>query len=136
VVAMSQDTSSGTIDISPRRRMRQATSYEEWKQAAIAQDERTGAAEWKTEERIRRYDYQVIRARLDEIREVRASGNPHRILFFLNEGIHGNTGAIGASSLYRVSHFGTKNLITHYSKELAGALDDVANAGPQGSPAC
>lgn len=114
--------------------MRQATSYEEWKQAAIAQDERTGAAEWKTEERSRRYDYQVIRARLDEIREVRASGNPHRILFYLNEGIHGNTGAIGASSLYRVSHFGTKDLITHYSKELAGALDDVANADPKDLP--
>jgi NTE family protein len=111
--------------------MMQASSYEEWKQAAIAEDERTGAARWKAEDRSRRYDYQVIRNRLDEIREVRAAGDPHRILFYLNEGIHGNTGGIGSSALYRRSHFGTKDLVTSYTNELAGALDDVANADPK-----
>ena len=117
-----------TIELSPQRRMKQATSYEEWKQAALAEDERTGAARWKAQDKSRRYDYKVIRARLDEIREVRRSGDPHRVLFYLNEGIHGNTGGMGSSSLYRRARFGTKDLVTKYTIELAGALDDVANA--------
>jgi TAG lipase/steryl ester hydrolase/phospholipase A2/LPA acyltransferase len=134
MVATSEDRVTPTIDLSPRRRMKQATSYEEWKQAAIAEDERSGAARWKNDDRSRRYDYEVIRSRFDEIREVRASGDPHRILFYLNEGIHGNTGGIGSSALYRRSHFGTKNLVTNYTSELAGALDDVASAGESEIP--
>jgi len=107
---------------SPRLRMRHARSYEEWKAAALAEDERTGAARWREIDRSRRYDYKVIRHRLEELREVRSSGDPHRLLFYLNEGIHGNAGGMGSSSLYRRAHFGTKDLVTDYIRELAGAL--------------
>ena len=117
-----------TIDLSPRRRMRDAQSYEAWKQAAIAEDERTGASRWKAEDRSRRYDYQVIRHRIDELRSLRATGDAHRVLFYLNEGIHGNTGGIGSGQLYRRARFGTKHLVRDYVRELAGALDDVADA--------
>lgn len=128
MAAASRDAEAATIEISPRRRMREATTYEQWKQAAIAEDERTGAARWKAGERSRRYDWQTIRDRLSELRYARRSGDPHRVLFYLNEGIHGNTGGIGTSSLYRRSRFGTKRLVEDYSRELAFALDDVAEA--------
>lgn len=128
MVATSRAAEAPTIDISPRRRMREASSYEQWKQAAIAEDERSGAAKWKAEPRSRRYDWETIQGRLAELREVRRSGDPHRVLFYLNEGIHGNTGGIGTSALYRRARFGTKNLVTDYTRELAGALEDVADA--------
>jgi hypothetical protein len=65
-----------TIDLTPEIRMAQARSYEEWRAAAEAEDERTGAALWKAKDESRRYDYKVIRRRLEELREVRASGDP------------------------------------------------------------
>jgi len=119
---------------SPRLRMRHARSYEEWKAAALAEDERTGAARWREIDRSRRYDYKVIRHRLEELREVRSSGDPHRLLFYLNEGIHGNAGGMGSSSLYRRAHFGTKDLVTDYIRELAGALEQVADVGEASIP--
>ena len=115
-----------SAELAPKLRMREAQSYEEWKAAALAEDERTGAARWREIDRSRRYDYKVIRSRLQEIREVKASGDPHRVLFYLNEGIHGNTGGMGSSALYRKSHFGTKDLVTDYISELAGALEQLA----------
>lgn len=118
-----------TIDLSPETRMDQAESYEDWSAAARAEDERTGAARWKALEESRRYDYKVIRRRLRELREVRASEDAHRLLFYLNEGIHGNTGGMGSSSLYRRSRFGTKDLVTDYSRELALAIDQLARVG-------
>jgi len=107
-------------------RLEDARTYEEWKAAALAHDERSGAARWRRVDQSRRYDYKVIRRRLEELRAVKASGDPHRLLFYLNEGIHGNTGNIGSSSLYRKAKFGTKELVSNYMTELAGALDQVA----------
>ncbi len=107
--------------------MKQAKSYEEWKAAALAEDERTGAARWREVDRSRRYDYKVIRRRIEELRDVRASGDSHRVLFYLNEGIHGNAGGMGSSALYRKALVGTKDLVSEYILELAGAIDQLSH---------
>jgi len=109
-----------------RPQMKTATSYKEWSLAAQAHDERSGAARWRRTDESRRYDYKVIRSRLEEIRGLRAAGDPHELLFFLNEGIHGNMGRMGSSSVYKKAKFGTKDLITNYICELSGALEQVA----------
>jgi len=121
------------MEVSPRFRravpkMSEATSYAEWSAAAKADDERTGAARWKRDDKSRRYDYRVLRRRMEEILEVKARNDPHELLFYLNEGIHGNTAGMGSSSLYRKAKFGTKDLITNYIEELAGALELAADA--------
>jgi hypothetical protein len=90
-----------------RPKMSDATSYQEWSAAAQAHDERSGAARWRGTDESRRYDYKVIRHRLDEILQLRAGGDPHEILFYLNEGIHGNMGGMGSSSVYKRAKFGT-----------------------------
>lgn len=106
--------------------MDNAATYHEWKAAAMADDERSGAAGWRRADASGRYDYRVIRRRLEEIRQVRASEDPHRILYYLNEGIHGNMGGMGSTRLYRKAKFGTKDLITNYIREQVGALEQVA----------
>lgn len=116
-------------DTRPTARMENAATYDEWKAAAIADDERSGAAAWKRVDESSRYDYRVIRRRLEELRAVRASGDPHRLLYYLNEGIHGNMGGMGSGRLYRRARFGTKDLITHYIREQAAALVQVAEVG-------
>lgn len=105
-----------------------AESYAQWQAAAQAHDERSGAAAWRHTDASRRYDYRVIRRRLEELRVVRADQDPHRLLYYLNEGIHGNMGGMGSSRLYRKAKSGTKDLITSYISEQANALEQIAAA--------
>lgn len=112
-----------SIPVASPRTLREARTYEEWKAAALLEDDQSGAAEWRRVDRSRRYDYQVVQKRLEEIRDVKASGDPHRVLFYLNEGIHGNAGGMGSPALYGKAKFGTKDLVTNYTRELAGALE-------------
>jgi TAG lipase / steryl ester hydrolase / phospholipase A2 / LPA acyltransferase len=138
---MTQASSVGATRLAARRgrtaqpSMDQARSYEEWKAAALAEDERTGAARWRQIDESTRFDYRVIRRRLEEVRKVRASGDPHQILYYLNEGIHGNMGGMGSTKLYRKARFGTKDLITSYIDEQALALEQVAEASDEEIPA-
>lgn len=109
-----------------KRKMAEAESYLEWKDAAIAYDQRHGLQRWKENELSRRYDYQAIRRRLDILREVRKNNDNARLLFTLNEGIHGNLGGMGSSSVYRKAKFGTKQLIVDYVEEITSALEHLA----------
>jgi NTE family protein len=106
--------------------MRSANNYCEWQAAAIAHDKHTGAAAWRARERSSRYDYRVIRHRLNELKKLRCGRNPTHLLFYLREGVHGNMGGIGESALYRRAKFGTKDLITEYINETVAALDQIA----------
>lgn len=102
-----------------------AKTYEEWRTAALADDERSGRAQWRRREASSRYDFETIRFRLDELRKIRRSGDPHRLLYYLHEGVHGNMGGMGSTALYGYARFGTKDLITDYVAELAEAIEQV-----------
>ena len=109
-----------------KRKMAEAESYEEWKEAAIEYDKRTGLQHWKEGELSRRYDYKAIRDRLDILKDVRKRNDNAALLFTLNEGIHGNLGGMGSSSLYQKAKFGTKQLIVDYVEEITSALEHLA----------
>lgn len=109
------------------RDLERATSYEEWKAAAQAYDSQTGLDRWKIMDQSRRYDYVAIRVRLDRLRTLRARQDNRGLLFSLNEGIHGNMGGMGSSSLYEKSKFGTKQLVVDYVDEIVSALDHLAS---------
>ena len=117
----------------PQRSMRElesalqrATSYDEWRLAAIAHDDASGAAAWKRQDRSSRYGYPGIRRRLDLMRRLRAEEDPHDLLYYLNEGIHGNMDGIGKPAMYNVARFGTKDLISTYLEELEQAIVDIS----------
>src|SRR5262245_2215040 len=93
--AGSRTTEAKRASSAASRRMEDARTYEEWKAAALAEDEQSGAAEWRKRDPSRRYDFRVIRLRYNELRQLRAQGNPHELMFYLNEGIHGNMGGMG-----------------------------------------
>jgi len=93
------------------RAMEQASSYEEWKEAALALDQKKDLDRWKIIDQSRRYDYVSIRVRLDRLRALRSRHDNRGLLFTLNEGIHGNMGGMGRSSLYEKANFGTKKLV-------------------------
>ncbi|MFT6725515.1 MAG: TAG lipase/steryl ester hydrolase/phospholipase A2/LPA acyltransferase, partial [Arenicella sp.] len=108
------------------RKMAEAETYDEWQAAALDYDERNGLQLWKQSERSRRYDYAAIRRRLDALKSMRAEADNQAILFTLNEGIHGNLGGMGSSSLYNKAKFGTKQMIVDYVDEVSSALEHLA----------
>jgi NTE family protein len=106
--------------------MNKATSYEEWREAAIEHDEISGQKRWREIDQTSQYDYTQIRLRLDRLRSLRARHDYHGLLFTLNEGIHGNMGGMGRSSLYKRAKFGTKKLIEQYVDEIDDSLRFLA----------
>lgn len=102
--------------------MATATSYDQWRAAAVEHDELSGMAEWREVEPTDLYDHAQIRLRLDRLRNLRTRGDYHGLLFALNEGIHGNMGGMGKSILYRMAKFGTKRLIEEYIAEVDTSL--------------
>jgi len=107
--------------------MANASSYDEWRQAAIAHDKASGVSRWVESDESEHFDYASIRRRLGRLRRLRRSGDHARLLFALNEGIHGNVDGIGRRALYGKARFGTKRLITEYVDEVVKALELLAD---------
>jgi len=105
-----------------QRQMDQCTNYEEWRQLAQDHDELSGQKRWREVDQSSQYDYSQIRLRLDRLRSLRSRHDYQGLLFTLNEGIHGNMGGMGRSSLYRLAKFGTKRLIEQYIEEIDDSL--------------
>ena len=109
-----------------KRKMAEALTYDEWKEAAIAYDQHYGLNQWKQNESSSRYDYDAIRQRLGELQTARKNKDNAHLLFTLNEGIHGNLGGMGSGSLYQKAKFGTKQLIVDYVEEVTQSLEQLA----------
>jgi TAG lipase / steryl ester hydrolase / phospholipase A2 / LPA acyltransferase len=109
-----------------RAAMDAASSYEEWKEAAIAYDKASGLVKWKESDISKHFDYASIRRRLDKLRRLRSRNDCGGILFALNEGMHGNIDGMGHGRLYAKAKFGTKQLIADYVDEVVAALDLLA----------
>lgn len=105
-----------------------AKTYEEWKEQALGADRRSRNDLWKADDASNLYDYRVIRRRLQELKDLRQAGDTRRMIYYMNEGLHGNMGGMGSPGLYRRAQFGTKGLIGAYVDELVGALEDLASA--------
>ena len=107
-------------------KMAKAESYEDWKQAALEHDEVSGREAWKHKEKCKSYDHVNIRSRYEELKGLRESEDHMGLLFALNEGIHGNMGGMGKSTLYERAKFGTKSLIEDYVGELVTSLKHIS----------
>jgi TAG lipase/steryl ester hydrolase/phospholipase A2/LPA acyltransferase len=119
-------TVNGSSLSSLERKMRKAKSFTVWKELALQHDAKTGREKWKSKEKSKSYDYSGIRYRLDMLKELRENKDDAGLLFALNEGIHGNQGGMGKSSLYEGVKFGTKHLIEEYVDEIVDALGHIA----------
>ncbi len=109
-----------------KRKMTEAETYQDWKEAAQAYDQRNGLDRWKQIDKSRRFDYSFIRSRLEQLRVLRRAKDNHGLLFSLNEGIHGNLAGMGSPKLYQKAKFGTKELVVDYVEEVASVLEHLA----------
>lgn len=108
--------------------MKTAESYTEYKDAAMAHDELSGAPEWKAKDACKDYDYRAIRKRVQRIKLAKSSNDAAGLMYILHEGLHGNLGNIAASSLNQHAKIGTKHLIEEFIKQVCESLDFIYQA--------
>ncbi len=118
------------MQMETRLKLKEATSFDEWRREAQAADSASGAEAWKNQDKTNRYDYSIIRRRYDELVDLRSSGDFDELIYYMNEGVHGNMAGMGAPTLYTRALFGTKSLITDYVEELKAALITISKAPP------
>ncbi len=111
--------------------MHSAESYKAWKTLALEHDYISGRETWKRKEKSKSYDHGNIRSRLDALRDLKKRQDYLGLLFALNEGIHGNQGGMGKSTLYERAKFGTKQLIEDYVDEIVDALHKIKDLPPE-----
>ena len=107
--------------------MAKAENYEQWQEAARDYDRAAGLDRWRTRDQSTQFDYVSIRLRLDQLRSLRARHDYRGLLFTLNEGIHGNMGGMGKSSLYERAMSGTKQVVADYVDEIVDTLELLAS---------
>jgi TAG lipase/steryl ester hydrolase/phospholipase A2/LPA acyltransferase len=103
--------------------MENAGNYAAWRGAAIAWDTEAGLDEWKTTDASPLYDYKLIQRRLAQILGAREGGYVRRLMFLLQEGLHGNLGNLSNPLLYECTRFGTKRLVERYLDEVCESLE-------------
>ncbi len=108
--------------------MDSAVTFEEWMANARAHDKLSGAMEWRQRDETHLYDHGSIESRLLRLRKLRRVGDARRLLFALNEGIHGNMGGMGQAALYRRALSGSKDLISDYMDAICDSLDYLASS--------
>ncbi|MFT5542137.1 MAG: TAG lipase/steryl ester hydrolase/phospholipase A2/LPA acyltransferase, partial [Arenicella sp.] len=108
--------------------MKTAECYAEYKEAAEAHDELSGALEWKAKDACKDYDYRAIRKRVQRIKKAKSINDAAGLMYILHEGLHGNLGNIAASSINRHAKIGTKHLIEEFIKQVCEALDFIYQA--------
>ena len=111
-----------------QKRMKNAKCYADYKDAAEAHDELSGAEEWKATEACKDYDYQAIRSRVERMRRAKSNNDATDLMYIIHEGLHGNLGNIAAPALNGNALIGTKHLIEEFIQEVCGALDFIYQA--------
>lgn len=111
-----------------RSLMNSATSYEQWSTAAAILDQLEGKEDWKQDPTSILYDYELIHARLAQLRKARAEKDYSAIIYLLRTSLSRDFGDIGKAELYGYTHIGTKTLIEVYIAEVVKLLNMLADA--------
>ena len=101
----------------------QARTYEDWEKSARELDRLEGNDEWKETEECDEYNATLVRERLQQLEEARETWDISRIMFLVRTALTRDLGFMGRISLYRHSHWGTKNLIERY---ISTAVDTIS----------
>ncbi|MEN8719414.1 MAG: patatin-like phospholipase family protein [Oceanococcaceae bacterium] len=105
-----------------QQEMLHAGTYTHWKEVAAEVDLYSGARAWREQDESHDYDYRLVRARVAELRRLRAENQGRAMVHELRQGLHWNLGNMGNAALYSVSLVGTKHLIEGYLKEVTDAM--------------
>ncbi|CAO3644101.1 unnamed protein product [Mucor fragilis] len=117
--------------------LKTATTYDAWCEAATKLDEMDGADRWKRETASPDYDHELIKTRLDQLRQIRKTNKGQSAMIFaLRTSLARNLGDMGNPKLYSYSRVGTKDLTCEYIEEVVKQLNWICDepADPDNDP--
>lgn len=109
-------------------KMETASDFKTWKKFAQEHDTLSGREQWKGTDLSNLYDNEEINFRHQNLKTLIDSRNHKELLYSLNEGLHGNMGGMGHSTLYSRTKLGTKTLIEDYISAIVDALMLIFNS--------
>ena len=100
------------------------SNYEEWlnnsSKSASKEDELVGRSNAK-----KKFDHRIIESRLSELRSIRKDARADKLLFYFDEGLHGNMANMGSAEVYESGSSSARKLISEYVNELADGLEQI-----------
>lgn len=118
------------------RALREATSWEEWRDAAEAHDHASGACDWREDDESVCYDAALLREDLAALRARRLAGDGPGLIRALTASVYRHQADVGAPELYEVAWGGTKRLVDAWLDEVEESLRFLARTPIPGlSPA-
>ncbi|KAL5530026.1 hypothetical protein ACEPAF_6283 [Sanghuangporus sanghuang] len=105
-----------------RKKLRAASTYEEWKEAALELDEYLGFDEWKRIDEDPFYDWRLVRKVLRSLRNLRRADDARGVLGVLETCLRTNFAGVESARVYSETFYGTKDLIEAYIMEVEKAL--------------
>lgn len=111
-----------------RKKLRAATTYPEWKQAAREMDTYLGFDEWKQSEDDSYFDYNLVRRVRHTLARFRTNKDTRGLMDALAVCIRPNFAGTESVKMYSETFFGTKRIIEAHVNEVAESLDFVRRA--------
>ncbi|KAH9951578.1 patatin-domain-containing protein [Amylocystis lapponica] len=108
-----------------RKRLRSATTYQEWKEAARVLDEYLQFDEWKTVDEDPYYDFRLVRKVRRSLKAFRERNDARGVLGVLETCVRTNFAAVESPRLYSETFYGTKDLIEEYVTEQEKAFEYI-----------
>ena len=97
-------------------------SYDEWVRGTESVDSKDPQA-WSIGSGKTKFDKKIIEARLEELRRINSEGALERMVYYFDEGTHGNMAGMGSAQLYSSGSSDDRELVDNYVSELANCLD-------------
>ncbi|PYH40613.1 triacylglycerol lipase family protein [Aspergillus saccharolyticus JOP 1030-1] len=108
-----------------RYALENATTYEEWEEAAFDLDELLSKDLWRQNPTSRHYDYRLILGRLEALMRAREEEDILTLVNLLRSGLLRNLGNITSPKLFTQAYAGTKLLIDDYITQVALSIQQV-----------
>ncbi|KAH9899860.1 patatin-domain-containing protein [Cubamyces lactineus] len=108
-----------------RARLRNARTYQEWKDAALALDEYMHFDDWKLVDEDPYYDWKLVRKVRRSLKAMREKNDARGVLGVLETCLRTNFAGIESARLYSETFYGTKVLIEAYIDEVEKALEYI-----------
>ncbi|GJN92695.1 hypothetical protein Rhopal_005730-T1 [Rhodotorula paludigena] len=108
-----------------RLALRNAKTYDEWKQRAVALDTHLGLNHWKSSAPNAYYDAPLIRRVVRTLRALREAGDAEGVCAVLHACVRNNFGGVESFRLYAECYYGTKELVQEYIDEVTRSLEYV-----------
>jgi TAG lipase/lysophosphatidylethanolamine acyltransferase len=108
--------------------LKNATSYEEWWDAAVAFDEMREPYDWRMNPIDKYYDHRHLEERRNEMARLRRNGNPIALASYLRHGLMRDLFNVTKLKLYNKTYAFTKSSIQAYIAESVDAVRYIADS--------